>query len=88
VCSGVETACTTPEERTMPTYRITEWPSSGRPADAPTWHLEADTHDLEAGWHVFRRTALVMGLPRAVVVRRLQETAVAQLDIVAPSTTG
>ena len=33
--------------------------------------LEADEHRLEGCWHVFRRTATVMGQPRTVVALRL-----------------
>ena len=33
--------------------------------------IEADEHRVEGGWHVFRRTAIVMGQPRTVVALRL-----------------
>ncbi len=33
--------------------------------------IEADEHRIEGGWHVFRRTAIVMGQPRTVVALRL-----------------
>ena len=33
--------------------------------------IDADEHRVEGAWHVFRRTALVMGQPRTVVALRL-----------------
>ena len=33
--------------------------------------VEADEHRIEGGWHVFRRTAIVMGQPRTGVALRL-----------------
>ncbi len=34
-------------------------------------NIDADEHRVEGGWHVFRRTAIVMGQPRTVVALRL-----------------
>ena len=33
--------------------------------------IEADEHRIEGCWHVFRRTAIVMGQPRTIVALRL-----------------
>jgi hypothetical protein len=41
--------------------------------------LEADEYRLEGGHHVFRRTQLLMGNPRIVVVRRLPEAEVLEV---------
>jgi len=45
--------------------------------------VEADEHAVEGLFHVFRRTALVMGHPRPVVVRRVPAALVARVEIVA-----
>lgn len=34
-------------------------------------NIDADEYRVEGGWHVFRRTAIVMGQPRTVVALRL-----------------
>ncbi len=36
-----------------------------------TLDVEADEHRIEGCWHVFRRTAIVMGQPRTIVALRL-----------------
>ena len=46
--------------------------------------VDADEHRREGAWHVFRRTATVMGRPRTVVALRLSADGVAA---VAPAAT-
>ena len=33
--------------------------------------VDAEEHRVEGGWHVFRRTTTVMGVPRVVVALRV-----------------
>lgn len=57
----------------MPVYRIRFCAGSRLPDE----HLEAERLDVEGGtWLVFRASALVIGAPREVVVRRLPTSAV------------
>ena len=49
------------------------------PAEPPL-RVEAESHALEGGSHVFRRTAVVLGQPRAVVVRRISVALVASVE--------
>ena len=48
----------------MPTYRLTE-------PDGSTELLEAHDARVEAGYTVLRGVALLIGLPREIVVRRV-----------------
>lgn len=60
----------------MPVFLLTPFD----PAEEPL-RLEAESHDLEGASHVFRRTALVMGRPRPIVVRRVPAALVARVDV-------
>ena len=50
-----------------------------RPASPPLT-VDADDHQLEGGWHVFRRDTVVMGRPRSVVALRLPAAWVVRVE--------
>lgn len=66
-------------------YRITYRPEVAQPAET----VEADRVDVESGVHiVLRGTAIVVGQPREIVVRRLRAADVLAVTEIAPEVSG
>ena len=62
----------------MPVHTVTYRPETGKPAE----DVEADTAEVDTTglWLVLRRTVLVVGRPREVVVRRIDARDVARVE--------
>lgn len=59
----------------MTVFRLTPFDEADKPLA-----VVAESHAVEGAAHVFRRTALVLGRPRPVVVRRIPVSLVARVD--------